>query len=45
MGVDVECLTRVWIEVFGEPPSIADPELMMQVLAELGPRPCTETGT
>ena len=42
MSIDVECLTRVWIEVFGEPPTIADPELMMIVLADLGPIPSAE---
>ena len=42
MGLDVEYLTRVWIEAFGEPPSIADPDLMVAVLAELGSSPFAE---
>jgi hypothetical protein len=45
MTLDVERLTRVWIEAFGEPPAVVDPELMMIVLADLGPEPCWEDET
>lgn len=30
----VRALTQEWIAAFGEPPALADPELMARVLAE-----------
>jgi len=45
MTIDVEHLTQVWIEAFGEPPAVVDPELMMVVLADLGPEPFAEDET
>jgi len=31
-----ESLTRRWIDLFGEPPAVADAELMLAVLADMG---------
>ncbi len=40
MNTDADRLTRIWIETFGEPPAVIDPELMRRVLADLGGARC-----
>lgn len=42
MNADAERLTRIWIEIFGEPPALIDAELMRRVLADLGGPGCED---
>ena len=42
MNTDAERLTRIWLEIFGEPPALIDTDLMRRVLAEFGVR-CEDT--